>query len=31
MKYLGLPLDASLKVKSIWNDIIENIEHQLAS
>jgi hypothetical protein len=31
MKYLGLPLGASLKVKSIWNDIIENIEHRLAS
>jgi hypothetical protein len=24
-------LGASLKVKSIWNDIIENIEHRLAS
>jgi hypothetical protein len=30
MKYLGLPLGASFKAKSIWDGIIEKIEHRLA-
>jgi hypothetical protein len=30
MKYLGLPLGASFKAKSIWDDIIKNIECHLA-
>jgi hypothetical protein len=31
MKYLGLPLGVSYKEAStIWNDIIEKIEHRLA-
>jgi hypothetical protein len=30
MKYLGLPLGALFKAKSIWDDIIEKIEHRLA-
>jgi hypothetical protein len=29
MKYLGLPLGASFKTKSIWDDIIEKIERHL--
>lgn len=29
MTYLGLPLVASYKVISIWNDIIEKMEHLL--
>jgi len=29
MKYLGLPLGALFKAKSIWDDIIENIELRL--
>jgi hypothetical protein len=29
MKYLGLPLGASFKAKSIWNGVIEKIEHWL--
>lgn len=29
MKYLGLPLGASFKDKSIWDNIIEKIEHPL--
>jgi hypothetical protein len=29
MKYLGLSLGASIKVKSIWDEIIEKIEHLL--
>jgi hypothetical protein len=31
LKYLGLPLGASYKAKSIWNDVIEKIERRLAS
>lgn len=30
MKYLGLPLGASFKAKSIWDDIIEKVECRLA-
>jgi hypothetical protein len=30
LKYLGLPLGASFKAKSIWEGVIENIEHRLA-
>jgi hypothetical protein len=30
MKYLGLPLGASFKAKSIWDDIIEKVERRLA-
>jgi hypothetical protein len=30
VKYLGLPLGASFKVKSIWDDIVEKIERHLA-
>jgi hypothetical protein len=30
MKYLGLPLSAHYKASTIWNDIIENMEHRLA-
>jgi hypothetical protein len=30
MKYLGLPLGASFKAKSIWNPIIERMEKRLA-
>jgi hypothetical protein len=30
MKYLGLPLGASFKAKSIWDGIIEKIERRLA-
>ena len=30
MKYLGLPLGASFKAKSIWNPIIECMEKRLA-
>jgi hypothetical protein len=30
MKYLGLPLGASYKASTIWNDIIEKMEHRLA-
>jgi hypothetical protein len=30
-KYLGLPLGVHFKVKSIWNNIVEKIECQLAS
>jgi len=30
MKYLGLPLGASYKTKSIWNSIFEKMEHRLA-
>jgi hypothetical protein len=30
MKYLGLPLGASYKATSIWNDIIEKMERWLA-
>jgi len=29
MKYLGLPLGASYKASTIWNDIIEKMEHHL--
>ena len=29
MKYLSLPLGASYKASTIWNDIIEKIEHWL--
>ena len=31
LKYLGFPLGASHKAKSIWNDIIEKVECQLTS
>ena len=31
MKYLGLPLGAKFKDKSIWNPIIEKMERKLAS
>jgi hypothetical protein len=31
VKYLGLPLEASYKFTHIWNEIIEKIEHRLAS
>jgi hypothetical protein len=31
MKYLGLPLGASFKAKSIWDGIIEKIESRSAS
>jgi len=30
-KYLGMPLGASYKAKSIWDGIVENIERRLAS
>jgi hypothetical protein len=30
MKYLGLPLSASFKAKSIWDDIIKKGESRLA-
>ena len=30
MRYLGLPLGATFKVKSIWNLIIERMEKRLA-
>jgi hypothetical protein len=30
MKYLGLPLGASYKATSIWNDVIEKMERRLA-
>ena len=30
VKYLGLPLGASFKFKSIWDDIVEKIECHLA-
>ena len=31
MKYHCLPFGASFKAKSIWDDVIERIEHCLAS
>ena len=31
MKYLGLPLGAKFKDKSIWNPILEKMERKLAS
>lgn len=31
MKYSGLPLGALFMAKSIWNGIIEKMEHRLAS
>jgi hypothetical protein len=31
MKYLGIPLGASYKAKSIWDNILDNMEHHLAS
>jgi hypothetical protein len=31
LKYLGLPLGASYNAKSIWNEVVEKIERQLAS
>jgi hypothetical protein len=31
MKYLGLPLGASFKAKPIWDDILEKVDHRLAS
>jgi hypothetical protein len=30
MKYLGLPLGAPYKASTIWNGIIEKMEHRLA-
>jgi hypothetical protein len=30
MNYLGLPLGASFKLQSIWNPIVEKMEHRLA-
>jgi hypothetical protein len=30
MKYLGLPLGALYRAKSIWDGIVEKIEHHLA-
>lgn len=30
LKYLGLPLRACFKAKSIWNNIVEKIERRLA-
>ena len=30
LKYLGLPLGANFKDKSIWNPILENMERKLA-
>jgi hypothetical protein len=29
LKYLGLPLGASYKSSTIWNDILEKTEHHL--
>jgi hypothetical protein len=29
MKYLGLPLGALFKAKTIWDDIIEKVERRL--
>jgi hypothetical protein len=31
LKYLGLPLWASFKAKSIWDDVVEKIDRRLAS
>jgi hypothetical protein len=31
LKYLGMPLRASFKAKSIWDDIVEKMEYRLAS
>ena len=31
LKYLGLPLGASFKAKSIWDDILEKVDRRLAS
>ena len=31
MKYLGLPLGAKFKDKTIWNSILEKMERRLAS
>jgi hypothetical protein len=31
LKYIGLPLGASYKAKSIWDVIVENMERRLAS
>ena len=31
MKYLGLPLGANVRARSIWNPIIEKVERRLAS
>jgi hypothetical protein len=31
LKYLGFPLGASFKAKSIWDDVVEKIDHRLAS
>ena len=31
LKYLGLPLGACYKAKSIWDDIVEKIERKLAN
>jgi hypothetical protein len=31
LKYLDLSLRASYKAESIWDDVIERIEHRLAS
>ena len=31
MTYLGMPLDASFKSRTIWNSIVEKMERKLAS
>jgi hypothetical protein len=31
LKYLGLPLGASYKEKSIWDVIVEKMEHRLGN
>jgi hypothetical protein len=31
LKYLGLPLGACFKAKSIWDDIMEKVDRRLAS
>ena len=31
LKYLGLPLGACFKTKTIWDDIMEKVDHRLAS
>ena len=30
MKYLGLPLGASFKAKSIWDEVVEKVEQRLS-
>ena len=31
LKYLGLPLGVSFKAKPVWDDIVEKVDHRLAS